>query len=72
MLCLEHCFIWLRDLDTKKFGAEVFEELRNGCWMRMKIIKRKVTNEEVLERIGEKRALINNILRKTPTVMVIF
>ena len=21
MLCLEHCFIWLRDLDTKKIGA---------------------------------------------------
>ena len=24
----------------------------------------KVTNEEVLERIGEKRTLLNNILRK--------
>jgi hypothetical protein len=24
---LEHCFIWLRDLDTKKIGAEVFGEL---------------------------------------------
>jgi hypothetical protein len=29
MLCLEHCFIWLRDLDTKKIGAEVFRELQN-------------------------------------------
>ena len=27
--CLEHCFIWLRDLDTKKIGTEVFGELRN-------------------------------------------
>ena len=29
MLCLEHCFIWLRDLVTKKSGAEVFGELQN-------------------------------------------
>jgi hypothetical protein len=26
---LENCFIWLRDLDTKKIGAEVFGELIN-------------------------------------------
>ena len=26
-------------------------------------LARKVTNEQVLERIGEKRALLNNILR---------
>ena len=26
-LRLEHCFIWLRDLDTKKIRAEVFGEL---------------------------------------------
>jgi hypothetical protein len=29
MLCLEPCFVWLRDLDTKKIGAEVFGELWN-------------------------------------------
>ena len=28
-LCFEHYFIWLRDLETKKIGAEVFEELWN-------------------------------------------
>ena len=28
VLCLEHCFIWLRDLDTKKIGTEVLGELR--------------------------------------------
>ena len=28
-LCLEHCFIWPRDLDTKKIATEVFGELRN-------------------------------------------
>ena len=27
MLCLEHYFIWIRDLDTNKIGAEVFGEL---------------------------------------------
>jgi hypothetical protein len=26
---LEHCFIWLRDLDIKNIGAEVFGELWN-------------------------------------------
>ena len=26
---MEHYFIWLRDLDTKKIGVEVFGELRN-------------------------------------------
>jgi hypothetical protein len=26
---LEHCFIWLRDLDTKEIGEEVFGELQN-------------------------------------------
>jgi hypothetical protein len=26
---LEHYFIWLRDLDTKRIGTEVFGELRN-------------------------------------------
>ena len=25
--CLEYCFIWIRDLDTKKIRAEVFGEL---------------------------------------------
>ena len=29
VLCLEHCFIWLRDLDTKKIATQVFGELRN-------------------------------------------
>ena len=36
------------------------------CWRRMeKIIRsQKVTNEQVLGRIGEKRTLLNNILRR--------
>jgi hypothetical protein len=36
------------------------------CWRRMEKIKRseKVANEQVLGRIGEKRTLLNNILRR--------
>ena len=36
------------------------------CWRRMEKIKwsEKVTNEQVHERIGEKRTLLNNILRR--------
>ena len=51
MLCLEHCFIWLRDLDTKKIGTQVLGELRGECWRRMEKIKwsKKVTNEQILE-----------------------
>ena len=59
---MEHCFTWLRDLDTKKIEEEVYGEL---CKVRMEKIKwsEKVTNEQDLERIGEKRTLLN-ILRK--------
>ena len=36
------------------------------CWRRIEKIKRseKVTNEQVLDRIGEERKLLNNILRR--------
>ena len=58
MLYLEHCFIWLRDLDTKKIEA-----LKCGSEGEYKIIcLDKVTNEQVLERVGENRTLLNNIL----------
>ena len=29
LLYLEHCVVWLRDLDTKTIGVEIFGELRN-------------------------------------------
>ena len=48
---MEHCFIWLRDLDTKKFEPEVFGELRNVVLEENgedKMVK-KVTNEQVLD-----------------------
>jgi hypothetical protein len=37
------------------------------CWRRMEKIKlsEQVTNEQVLDRIGDKRTLLNNILRRT-------
>jgi hypothetical protein len=65
--CLEYCFIWLRDLDSKKIGVEVFgESFEMWCWRRIVCIKwsENVTNEHVYERIGEKRTLLNNILRR--------
>ena len=61
---MEHCFIWLRDLDTKKIGTEVFGELSDEVLEEYGEDKwpEKVTNEQVLDRIGEKRTLLNNIL----------
>ena len=66
VLRLEHCFIWLRDLDTKKIRAEVFGKISNVVLQENGKIKlpEKVTNEQVLNRIGEKRTLLNNILRR--------
>ena len=51
---MEHCYI---DLDTKKIGAEVFGGFEMWRWRRKEKIKwpEIVTNEQVLERIGEKR-----------------
>ena len=61
--CFEHCFIWFRDLE--KIGAEIFRELDMWYWRRMEKIKcsEKVTNQQVHERIGEKRTLLNENLR---------
>ena len=52
------------DLDTKKIGDEFLVSFEMWCWRRMEKIKwpEKITNEKVLERIGEKRTLLNNIL----------
>ena len=64
MLCLENCFIGLRELDTKKIKAEVCGEfwnvvLKENGENRM---GRKITNEQVFGHIGVERALLNNIL----------
>ena len=50
---MDHCFIWLRDLDTKKIGAEVFGELSYMVLEEYGEDKwpEKVTNEQVLGHI---------------------
>ena len=62
-------------LGTKKIDAEIFRELWNLVLKENgenKMIRERererererVTNEQVLERIGGKKALLNNILRR--------
>jgi hypothetical protein len=62
---LEHCIVWIRDLDNKKIGAEVFGELRNVMLKENGEDKmtRKVIIVDVFEHTGEKRTLLNNILQ---------
>jgi hypothetical protein len=69
---LVRCHIWSITL----YGSEIWtlrnlqrkylESFEMWCWRRMEKIKwsDKVTNEQVLQRIGEKRTLLNNILRR--------
>jgi hypothetical protein len=59
LLCLKHCIIRLRDLDTKKIRVEVFGELQNLVLEENGEDKmvREVTKEEVIEHIGESRTL---------------
>ena len=62
---MEHCFIWFSELGTKTIGVEVFGE-------HLKVVRKengedkieKVTYAQVLERIGQKRTLLNNILHR--------
>jgi hypothetical protein len=56
----------LRDLDNKKIGAKYLVSFQMWCWRRIEKIEcsEKVTNEQVLELIGEKRTLLNNILQR--------
>ena len=62
---VRYCIVWPRYLDTKKIGGEVLGELRNVELEEIKLSE-KVTTEEILEYIGEKGALLSNILhRKT-------
>ena len=50
----------------RKLERKHFESFEMWCWRRMKKMKlsEKVTNEQVLESIGEKNTLLNNILRR--------
>jgi len=49
---------------TKKIiGPKYLKSFKIWCWKKMETVKwsEKITNEEVLEHIGENRALLNNI-----------
>ena len=50
----------------RKSKGKYLERFEMWCWRRMKKIRwsKKVTNEQVPERIGKKRTLLNNILRR--------
>ena len=48
-----------------KFSYSCLESSEMWCWRTERIKwSEKVTNEQVLERIGEKRTLLNNIVRR--------
>ena len=69
---LVRCYVWsiaLYGAETwtlRKLEQKYLERFEIWCWRRMEKKKwsEKVTNEQVLERIGEKRTLLNNILRR--------
>jgi hypothetical protein len=50
----------------RKLKRKYFESFEMWCWRRVEKIKwsEKVTNEQVLERMREKRTILNNILRR--------
>ena len=66
-------YVWSIDLYSSdawtlgKLGRKYLESFEVGHWSRMEKRKwsEKIANEEVIERIGEKRTLLNIILRKS-------
>ena len=69
---LVRCYVWSIVLygsvtwTVRKMEQKCLESCEMWCWRRMKKIKwsEKATNEQVLERIGEKRILLNSILHR--------
>ena len=67
---LVRCYVWsiaLYGSETwtqRKLERKYLESFEMWCWRRMEKIKwtEKVTNEQVLEGIGEKKTLLNSIL----------
>ena len=65
------CYVWriaLYGSETwtlRKLERRYLKSFEMWCWRRMEKIKwsEKVINEQVLDRIGEKRTILNNILR---------
>ena len=66
------CYVWIIALygsETwilRKLEQKCLESFDMWCWRRMVKIKwsEKVTNEQVLDHIGEKRSFSNNILHR--------
>ena len=63
-----------RTWTLKKLERKYLENFEMCCWRKMENIKwsEKITNEQVIDRIGERRTLINNILCRKVSWMVIF
>ena len=57
---------WLRNLDLRKLEQKYLENFEMWFWWSMEKIQwsEKVTNEDILERIREKRTDVNNILSR--------
>ena len=56
--------VWLRDLDINIIEAEVFEGLRNVVMEENEEDNIEKISDEVFESIGEKRTLLNYVLRR--------
>ena len=76
---LVRCYIWSVALyasetwTLRKLEQKYLERFEMWCWRRMEKIKWSeiVTNEQVLDRTGEKRSLLNNIILEKPVGLVI-
>ena len=57
---MDHCFLWLRDLDNKKIEAEILGDFRNV------VVEENLEDkiEKIPERIGEKRTLLYIFLHR--------
>jgi hypothetical protein len=77
---LVRCYVWsivLYCSETwalRKLERKYLESFEMWCWWRMEKIKcsEKVTNEQVVEHIGEMTTLLNNILCRKSIGSVIF
>ena len=66
------CYVWRIELygsetwTLTKLERKYLERSEIWCWRRMEKIRwsEKVTNEQVLAHIGEKKTLLNNVLHK--------
>lgn len=66
MLCVECTTLWLRDLGNEETRSRRIETFEAWIYRRMERItwRGRVTNEEVLRRIGESRKLLDTIRKR--------